>query len=65
MPAQLHAITVPMTAALVVVDASSAWPRAVQYSNRSNFSRRPSATKLKTLQGEISFDEHGDMLSQV
>ena len=33
--------------------------------NRSNVRDAIQATKLKTLQGEVSFDEHGDMLYKV
>ena len=52
-------------AALVVLDAVKRVAESGKEVNRSNVRDAMQATKLKTLQGEISFDEHGDMLSKV
>ena len=51
--------------ALVVLDAVKRVAESGKEVNRSNVRDAMQATKLKTLQGEISFDEHGDMLSKV
>jgi len=50
---------------LVVLDAIKRVAESGKEVNRSNVRDAMQATKLKTLQGEISFDEHGDMLSKV
>jgi branched-chain amino acid transport system substrate-binding protein len=50
---------------LVVLDAIKRVADSGKEMNRSNVRDAMQATKLKTLQGDISFDEHGDMLSKV
>jgi len=51
--------------ASVVLDAIKRVAESGKEVNRSNVRDAMQATKLKTLQGEISFDEHGDMVSKV
>jgi branched-chain amino acid transport system substrate-binding protein len=51
--------------ASVVLDAIKRVAESGKEVNRSNVRDAMQATKLKTLQGEISFDEHGDLLSKV
>ncbi len=50
--------------ALVVLDAVKRVAESGKEVNRSNVRDAMQATKLKTLQGEISFDENGDMQLQ-
>jgi len=50
---------------LVVLDAIKRVAESGKEVNRSNVRDAMQTTKLKTLQGEISFDENGDMLSKV
>src|SRR5581483_238160 len=51
--------------ALVVIDAIKRVAESGKEVNRSNVRDAMQATKLKTLQGELSFDQHGDLLSKV
>jgi branched-chain amino acid transport system substrate-binding protein len=51
--------------ALVILDAIKRVAESGKEVNRSNVRDAMQATKLKTLQGEISFDQNGDMLSKV
>lgn len=51
--------------ALVVLDAIRRVAESGKEMNRSNVRDAMQATKLKTLQGEIAFDDNGDMLSKV
>jgi branched-chain amino acid transport system substrate-binding protein len=50
---------------LVVLDAIKRVVESGKELNRSNVRDAMQATRLPTLQGEISFDENGDMLSKV
>jgi len=51
--------------ALVVMDAIKRVAESGKEVNRSNVRDAMQATKLKTLQGELTFDQHGDLLSKV
>jgi len=51
--------------ALVVLDAIKRVAEGGKEVNRSNVRDAMQTTKLQTLQGEVSFDEHGDMLTKV
>jgi branched-chain amino acid transport system substrate-binding protein len=51
--------------ALVILDAIKRVAESGKEINRSNVRDAMQATKLKTLQGEISFDQNGDMVSKV
>jgi branched-chain amino acid transport system substrate-binding protein len=51
--------------ALVILDAIKRVAESGKEINRTNVRDAMQATKLKTLQGEISFDQHGDMVSKV
>jgi len=50
---------------LVILDAIKRVAESGKEINRSNVRDAMQATKLKTLQGEISFDQNGDMVSKV
>jgi branched-chain amino acid transport system substrate-binding protein len=50
---------------LVVLDAIKRVAESGKEVNRSNVRDAMQATKLPTLQGEVSFDENGDMVSKV
>jgi branched-chain amino acid transport system substrate-binding protein len=50
---------------LVILDAIQRVVRSGKELNRSNVRDAMQATKLKTLQGDISFDENGDLRSKV
>lgn len=50
--------------ALVLIDAIKRTAEGGKEVNRSNVRDAMQTTKLKTLQGEISFDEHGDILDK-
>jgi branched-chain amino acid transport system substrate-binding protein len=52
-------------AVLVVIDAIERLAKSGQPVNRSNMRDAIAATKLNTLQGEISFDENGDIKQRV
>ena len=51
--------------ALVILDAIKRVAESGKEVNRTNVRNAMQITKLKTLQGEVSFDENGDMLSKV
>jgi branched-chain amino acid transport system substrate-binding protein len=51
--------------ALVILDAIKRVAESGKEVNRSNVRDAMQTTKLKTLQGEVSFDQNGDMLSKV
>src|ERR1051326_421274 len=51
--------------ALVILDAIKRVAESGKEVNRTNVRDAMQITKLKTLQGEVSFDENGDMLSKV
>jgi branched-chain amino acid transport system substrate-binding protein len=51
--------------ALVVIDAIKRVAASGKEMNRSNVRDAMQATKLKTLQGELSFDQNGDLLTKV
>jgi branched-chain amino acid transport system substrate-binding protein len=50
---------------LVILDAIKRVAESGKEINRSNVRDAMQSTKLKTLQGEITFDQHGDMVSKV
>jgi branched-chain amino acid transport system substrate-binding protein len=52
-------------AALVVIDAIKRTAESGKTVDRNNVRDAIQATKLKTLQGDVSFDENGDMLDKV
>jgi branched-chain amino acid transport system substrate-binding protein len=51
--------------ALVIIDAIKRVAESGKEVNRSNVRDAMQATKLNTLQGEVSFDGNGDMVSKV
>ena len=51
--------------ALVILDAIKRVAESGKEVNRTNVRDAMQTTKLKTLQGEVSFDQNGDMLSKV
>ena len=51
--------------ALIILDAIKRVAESGKEVNRTNVRDAMQATKLKTLQGEVSFDQYGDMLSKV
>ncbi len=52
-------------AALVIVDAIKRTAESGKEVNRANVRDAIQATKLKTVQGEVSFDENGDLVNKV
>ena len=54
-----------MTAPLVILDAIKRVAEAGKPINRENVRDAIQATKLKTLQGEVSFDENGDINQRI
>jgi branched-chain amino acid transport system substrate-binding protein len=50
---------------LVILDAIKRVAESGKEVNRSNVRDAMQATKLKTLQGEVSFDQNGDMVSKI
>jgi branched-chain amino acid transport system substrate-binding protein len=51
--------------ALIILDAIKRVAESGKEVNRTNVRDAMQTTKLKTLQGEVSFDQNGDMLSKV
>jgi branched-chain amino acid transport system substrate-binding protein len=52
-------------AAMVVIDSIDRTVKAGKELNRANVRDAMQSTKLVTLQGEVSFDEHGDITNRV